>query len=111
MLWREWSRMDAIEQMDEHAHGMMKQHPHMSQAIAKLALQFTIVNQIGITPEEAEEAMADYQIDAFDRIIASKMSGMTPEQVKKYAATLRKMYPSRKDQIDKLSIEARRAEQ
>jgi len=39
------------------------------------------------------------------------MSGMTPEQVKKYAATLRKMYPSRKDQIDKLSIEARRAEQ
>jgi hypothetical protein len=111
MLWREWCDLETIEQMNEHALGVSKQNPHMTQAIAMLALQFTIVNEIGITPEEAEEAMADYQIDAFERIIRQKMESMTPDQVKKYATALRKLHPTRHGQIDKLSIEARRTEQ
>jgi hypothetical protein len=46
-------------------------------------------------------------MDPFERIIRQKMESMTPEQVKKYATALRKLHPTRRDQIDKLSIEAR----
>lgn len=112
MLWREWTRLDGdLEALSEHVTDMTQRHPHQHDAILALLGQFRVVRQINTNQEQEYEAMADYQIDSFDRIIASKMSGMTDEQVKKYAATLRKMYPTRKDQIDKLSIEARRAEQ
>jgi hypothetical protein len=50
-------------------------------------------------------------MDHFEKEIAKQMAQMTPDAVKKYASALRKKYPSRKDQIDKLSIEARRNEQ
>ena len=112
MLWREWTRLDGdLEALSEHVTDMTRRHPHQHDAILALLGQFRVVRHINTNQDEEYEAMADYQIDAFDRIIASKMSGMTDEQVKKYAATLRKMYPTRKDQIDKLSIEARRTNQ
>ena len=112
MLWREWTRLDGdLEALGEHVTDMTQRHPHQHDAILALLGQFRVVRHINTTEEQEYEAMADYQIDSFERIISGKMSGMTDEQVKRYAATLRKMYTSRKDQIDKLSLQARRTEQ
>lgn len=56
-LWRE--TMKAIEdtaRMEELALDIIRRHPHLADCVYDLGRQFTIVNLVGITEDEALEA-------------------------------------------------------